>query len=155
MSAVTSWSVWETYKCSGGKIWALQPPLTISGPLYFTTTESNVLVRLSDLSMATVTTTFSLYSDLQAAAGPVHRQRRRTHAATGGAGRPAPRPLQTHLQTLLPGSASLSAGLPQKPGRHLQVWTSTGTAGAGGKMCKLIKLKGHLMRSFLCSKQLS
>lgn len=56
--------------------------------------------------------TASLRVDLQAAAGPLHRQRGRTHAETGGAGRPASCPLQTHLPTVLPRFASLSAGLP-------------------------------------------
>lgn len=56
--------------------------------------------------------TVSLDVDLQAAAGPLHRQWGRSHAETGGAGRPASRPLQTHLPTVLPRFASLSAGLP-------------------------------------------
>lgn len=50
--------------------------------------------------------------DLQAAAGALHRQRGRTHAEAGGAGRPAPRPLQAHLSTVLPRPSPLSAGLP-------------------------------------------
>lgn len=63
----------------------------------------------------------SLYSDLQAAAGSIHRQRGRAHAAPGGAGRPASCPLQTHLPPVLPRFASLSAGLPQKSGMVCQV----------------------------------
>lgn len=70
-------------------------------------------------SMVKIVKTLPLYSDLQAAAGSVHRQWGRADAATGGAGRPAPCPLQTHLPPVLPGSASLSAGLPQEPGSVL------------------------------------
>lgn len=63
-------------------------------------------------SSSSAVTTTSLGLDLQAAAGALHRQWGRTHAETGGAGRPASRPLQTHLPTVLPCFASLSAGLP-------------------------------------------
>ena len=59
-----------------------------------------------------------LPTDLQAPAGPVHGQRRRPHAAAGGAGGPETRPLQAHLQALLPRAAPLPAGLPQEPGEE-------------------------------------
>lgn len=62
--------------------------------------------------LSAVAITVSLDVDLQAAAGPLHRQWGRTHAETGGAGRPASCPLQTHLPTVLPRFAPLSAGLP-------------------------------------------
>lgn len=78
--------------------------------------------------------TVSLRVDLQAAAGPLHRQRGRTHAETGGAGRPASCPLQAHLPTVLPRFASLPAGLPQKSGTSAESARER-TTGAGGKRC--------------------
>lgn len=87
----------------------------LSGPLV------SVFSSGFSLSMAAIVTTLSLYSDLQAAAGSIHRQWGRTHAATGGAGRPASCPLQTHLPPVLPGFASLSARLPQKSSTVCQV----------------------------------
>lgn len=78
-----------------------------------------------------------LYIDLQAAAGSVHRQWRWTHAAAGGAGRPASCPIPTHLPPVLPGFTPFSAGLPQKSGT---VWMHMDNCSINKSIFKKIKL---------------
>lgn len=74
--------------------------------------DSNYHFQAYNATFSAAVMTTSLVLDLQAAAGALHRQWGWTHAETGGAGRPASCPLQTHLPTVLPRFASLSAGLP-------------------------------------------